>query len=162
MRQKHSYFAKYLPKRLEIMGTKNVVCPECSSVNAVEIDVESHIVECSQCKGDLSDPFTLDVSDDACMKHITENDIAVFVDFYSTTCGPCMAMYEDYEDAALGFGMKVRFLKVNAEKYQLVAKEYGVTGLPTIIAFKGGKEVDRVSRQLSLVELTMWADRLLV
>ncbi len=162
MRMKHSYFDKYLPKRLEIMGTNNIVCQECGSVSAVEIDEQSDVVGCSQCNADLNDPFPLEVNDDQCTKHINENDIAVLVDFYSTTCGPCMAMYEDYEDAALGFGLKVRFLKVNAEKHQLVAKEYGVTGLPTIIAFKGGKEVDRVSRQLSLVELTMWAERLLV
>ncbi len=157
---KHSYFDKYLNKRPVIMGTKNVVCPECSSVNSVQMDVKTHIVECSQCQGDLSDPFPLEVTDNSCMKHITENDIAILVDFYSTTCGPCMAMYDDYEDAALGFGMKVRFLKIDAEKHQLVAKEYGVTGLPTIIAFKGGKEVNRVSGQLSQVQLSMWAERL--
>ncbi|MDQ7042368.1 MAG: thioredoxin family protein [Sulfurimonas sp.] len=144
------------------MGTEKVVCPECSSINAVEMEKIGDIVECSQCKGDLNHPFALEVSDNQCSKHIRENDIAVLVDFYSTTCGPCMAMYEDYEDAALGFGISVRFLKINADKHQIVAKEYGVSGLPTIIAFKGGKEVNRISRQLSQVELTVWAHSLIL
>ncbi|HHS93410.1 MAG TPA: thioredoxin, partial [Campylobacterales bacterium] len=88
------------------------------------------------------------------------NEIAVLVDFYSTTCGPCMAMYEDYEDAALPFGSTVRFLKINADKYQEVAKTYGVGALPTIIAFHKGQEVNRHSRQLSQVELNLWAKSL--
>jgi len=71
-----------------------------------------------------------------------------------------MAMYEDYEDAALPFGVKVRFLKINADKHQKVAGQYGVSALPTIIAFKKGLEVSRVSRQLSQVELTTWAESL--
>ena len=72
-----------------------------------------------------------------------------------------MAMYDDYEDAALGFGLKVKFLKVNADVYQKVALKYGVGALPTIIAFDKGEEVNRVSRQLSQVELVSWAQSLI-
>jgi len=71
-----------------------------------------------------------------------------------------MAMYEAYEDAALAFGIKVRFLKINADNYQKVAAKYKVGALPTIIAFKNGEEVDRVSKSLSQMELTMWAEKL--
>jgi len=116
---------------------------------------------CAKCQEDLDHPFPVEVTDESCKVHIEENDIAVLVDFYSTTCGPCMAMYEDYEDAALGFGPTVRFLKINADTHQKVAQAYGVSALPTIIAFKNGKEVNRVSRQLSQVELTMWAESLI-
>ena len=142
------------------METLKIVCPECNSVNTVKIEAENTSIACSQCKADLDDPFPLEVTDESCTTHINENDIAVLVDFYSSTCGPCMAMYDDYEDAALGFGSTVRFLKINADNYQKVAKEYGVSGLPTIIAFKKGQEVNRVSRQLSQVELTLWAEKL--
>lgn len=103
----------------------------------------------------------MEVDDEHCKIHIDENDIAVLVDFYSTTCGPCMAMYDDYEDAALPFGLTVRFLKINADKQQKIAQQYGVRALPTIIAFKKGVEISRVSRQLSQVELTLWAESLI-
>jgi len=143
------------------METLKIVCPECNSVNTINIETMQETANCSQCQADLDDPFPLEVNDENCTTHIMENDIAVLVDFYSTTCGPCMAMYEDYEDAALAFGLKVRFLKINADKYQQVAKEYGVSALPTIIAFKKGQEVNRISRQLSQVELSLWAESLL-
>jgi thioredoxin 2 len=143
------------------METLKIVCSECDSVNTIKTEGTDGDILCSQCKADLDHPFTLDATDESCATHINENDIAVLVDFYSTTCGPCMAMYEAYEDAALGFGSTVRFIKVNADKYQKVAKEYGVSGLPTIIAFKKGEEVNRESRQLSHVELVLWAESLI-
>lgn len=143
------------------METLKIVCPECNSVNTINSEVKNEPIPCSQCQADLDDPFPVEVTDESCTTHIIENDIAVLVDFYSSTCGPCMAMYDDYEDAALGFGSKVRFLKINADKYQKVAREYGVSALPTIIAFKKGQEVNRISRQLSRVELILWAESLI-
>lgn len=143
------------------METLKIVCPECNSVNTINNEVKNEPIPCSQCQADLDDPFPVEVTDESCTTHIIENDIAVLVDFYSSTCGPCMAMYDDYEDAALGFGLKVRFLKINADKYQKVAREYGVSALPTIIAFKKGQEVNRISRQLSQVELSLWAESLI-
>ncbi len=143
------------------METLKIVCPECNSVNTIKSKVKNEPIPCSQCQADLDDPFPVEVTDESCRTHIIENDIAVLVDFYSSTCGPCMAMYDDYEDAALGFGSTVRFLKINADKYQKVAREYGVSALPTIIAFKKGQEVNRISSQLSRVELSLWAESLI-
>jgi thioredoxin 2 len=143
------------------MESLKIVCPECNTVNSVEVTVRNETTPCSKCNADLDDPFPVEVTDESCKINIVENEIPVLVDFYSTTCGPCMAMYDDYEDAALGFSLRVRFLKINADKHQEIAREYGVSGLPTIIAFKNAQEVNRISRQLSRVELTMWAESLL-
>ena len=138
------------------MQNLKIVCPECSTINTID----NKTATCTQCQADLDDPFPLEVTDESCKIHIEENDMAVLVDFYSTTCGPCMAMYDDYEDAALGFGLTVKFLKINADKHQAIAAKYAVSALPTIIAFKKGQEINRVSRQLSQVELSMWAKNL--
>ena len=138
------------------METLKIVCPECHNVNTIT----NETMACAKCQEDLDHPFAVEVTDESAKVHIEENDIAVLVDFYSTTCGPCMAMYEDYEDAALGFGPTVRFLKINADIHQQVAQQYGVSALPTLIAFKKGQEVSRVSRQLSQVELNLWAESL--
>lgn len=143
------------------MEAFKVVCPECSCVNTVPEFVEGETVLCTQCQAELDDPFPVEVTDESCTTHIEENDIPILLDFYSTVCGPCMAMYDDYEDAALGFGLQVRFLKINADEHQKVARKYGVSALPTIIAFKKGEEVNRISGQLSQVELSLWAQNLL-
>ncbi|WP_297440601.1 thioredoxin domain-containing protein [Sulfurimonas sp.] len=141
------------------MKNFTIVCSECHSVNNIKSETEAFT--CSKCQADLDHPFAVEVNDENCTIHIAENDIAVLVDFYSTTCGPYMAMYDDYEDAALGFGSTVRFLKINTDKYQEVARKYGVSALPTIIAFKSSKEVNRISKQLSQVELNILAQSLI-
>ena len=131
------------------METFKIVCPECSSVNSVE--VENNAFTCAQCQEALDDPFPVEVTDESCTTHINENAMPVLVDFYSTVCGPCMAMYDDYEDAALAFGMKVRFLKINADEYQKVARESGVSALPTIIAFKNAARSSLWTRRRNMV-----------
>jgi len=143
------------------METLKIVCHSCQSINTVDMKTKEDVVPCVQCQTDLDDPFTAEVTDESAAIFIKEHDTAILLDFYSTTCGPCMAMYEDYEDAALGFSFKVKFLKINADKHTDIAKKYAVSGLPTIIAFKHGEEVDRISNQLSLTQLTLWAENLI-
>lgn len=143
------------------MQILTIVCPECNSLNTVKTEGENAAIACSQCQAELDDPFVIEATDESAAIHIAHNSIPVLIDFYSPLCGPCMAMYEDYEDAALSFGLRVRFLKINADVHQKVARTYGVGALPTIIAFENGREVNRVSAQLSRVELTLWAERLL-
>lgn len=142
------------------METLNIVCHECSSVNTINIERRNTVIPCEKCQADLDNPFPVEVTDESCLTYIMENDIPILIDFYSTSCGPCMAMYDDYEDAALGFSLKVTFLKINADNHQELAKKYTVGALPTIIAFQKGEEVNRVSRQLSQVELSIWAENL--
>lgn len=144
------------------METLNVVCPECTALNTIKIEIGTERYPCLQCQADLDDPFPTEVTDASCATHIKQSDIPLLLDFYSTSCGPCMAMYDDYEDAALYFTLKVRFLKINADKHQEIAREYGVSALPTLIAFKNSEEVNRISRQLSEVELKVWAESLII
>jgi thioredoxin 2 len=53
-----------------------------------------------------------------------------------------------YEEAAAQFPLKARFAKVNTEQFQQLAAPFGIRGIPTIIVFKNGQEVDRVSGAL--------------
>ena len=144
-----------------MMETFKIVCPECSSVNSIKKEIYTESPLCLKCQAELDDPFVVEVNDTNCAIHINENDIPVLLDFYSHFCGPCMAMYEDYEDAALNFGLKVRFLKVNADDYPLIAREHRVGSIPTIIAYKNAKAVNRISAQLSQEQIRMWAQSLI-
>lgn len=64
------------------METLKIVCPECHNVNTVTKDT----MACAKCQEDLDHPFAVEVTDESAKTHIDENDIAVLVDFYSTTC----------------------------------------------------------------------------
>jgi thiol-disulfide isomerase/thioredoxin len=65
----------------------------------------------------------------------------VVLDFFSTECPPCEALAPKYEAVAEQFAGKVRFLKIFRQGNRELAVKLGVTGSPTVLFFKGGREV---------------------
>ena len=65
----------------------------------------------------------------------------VVLDFYSTECPPCEALAPKFEAVAEQYAGKVRFLKVFRQGNRELAEKLGVTGSPTLIFFRGGREV---------------------
>ena len=65
----------------------------------------------------------------------------VVLDFYSTECPPCEALAPKYESVAEAFAGRARFLKIFRQGNRELATRLGVTGSPTLVFFKGGKEV---------------------
>lgn len=66
----------------------------------------------------------------------------VVVDFFATWCGPCKMLGPIIEK--LGNSMNdVKFIKVDVDKHEELARRYGVMSIPTIIFFKDGKEVTK-------------------
>ena len=68
----------------------------------------------------------------------------VLVDFYATWCGPCQMLSPILEDLQRELEGRLHVAKVDTEKYQNIATKYAVEGLPTVVLFKGGKEVHRL------------------
>ena len=65
----------------------------------------------------------------------------VVLDFFSTECPPCEALAPKYDAVADQFAGKVRFLKVFRQGNRELATRLGVTGSPTVLFFRGGREV---------------------
>jgi thioredoxin 1 len=68
----------------------------------------------------------------------------VVVDFFATWCGPCKAIAPKVGEFSETY-TNVRFLQVDVDKQQQIARDLGVTAMPTFILFKNGKELpDRI------------------
>ncbi len=69
----------------------------------------------------------------------------VLADFYSTTCGPCKMLAFVLADVDKACGDKVKIMKLDFDKNRDLAEEYEITGYPTLVLLKDGKEVKRMT-----------------
>jgi len=75
---------------------------------------------------------------------VTNASGLVMVDFWATWCGPCRKLAPMLEEIADQAADKVSIYKVNSDENLEIAKKYSVSGLPSLLLFKGGEVVERM------------------
>jgi thioredoxin 2 len=118
-------------------------CQFCETWNRVDAARASDRPKCGKCgKPMLLDrPFKLD--DETFAKTIAETEIPVLVDFYADWCGPCKMMAPFVDQLANEKQGVALIAKLDTDRAQRTAGGFNIRGIPTVIVFKGGKEVAR-------------------
>ncbi|MEN6522061.1 MAG: thioredoxin [Armatimonadota bacterium] len=76
-------------------------------------------------------------------EQILKSDLPVIVDFWAEWCGPCKALGPTVDAVAAELAGKVKVFKMDVQTNQQTPGKYGVSSIPTLILFKGGKAVER-------------------
>lgn len=84
------------------------------------------------------------VTDATFESEVLKSDTPVLVDFWAEWCGPCRALAPKLEEIASEMGEKLRVLKINVDENPNMPARYGVRGIPTMILFKAGSEVEQI------------------
>lgn len=87
--------------------------------------------------------MTIEITDQNFDEMIKNSDKLILVDFWASWCNPCKALAPILEDASNDLSEKIVVLKINIDENPDSPQRYGVRGIPTIIFFKSGEEVDR-------------------
>ena len=77
-------------------------------------------------------------------EEVVKSDTPTLVDFWAPWCGPCRTLSPTVDQLAGEYAGRLKVVKVNTDQNAEVAGKYGIRGIPTLIFFKDGKEVDRV------------------
>ena len=76
-------------------------------------------------------------------KDVLKSELPVFVDFWAEWCGPCRMVAPAVEQVAKLMTGKLKVAKLNVDENQEIAIKYGIKSIPSLVLFKGGKEVAR-------------------
>lgn len=76
---------------------------------------------------------------------INQPGSVVAVDFWAPWCGPCRNFAPIFDEAAETVGDAAEFVKVNVDDHKEIAQQHEISSIPTVLYFKDGKVVERVS-----------------
>jgi thioredoxin 2 len=120
-----------------------IQCPFCLAANRVDLARLSAGPKCAKC----GKPLRLDrpqrVTDQDFERTVTSSSVPVLVDFYADWCGPCKMMAPTLDQLAQKHAGEALVLKLDTEANPQTASRFGIRGIPTVIAFQGGKERTR-------------------
>jgi thioredoxin 1 len=83
------------------------------------------------------------VNDNTFDTEVLKSSLPVLVDFWAPWCGPCKMLGPIIEGLAGKYAGKLTVCKLNTDESPSTPGKYDIHGIPTVIIFKGGQEVER-------------------
>ena len=140
------------------MSTVNVVCPSCQKINRIPKRDSYKKVNCGHCKQSMLNAKPVNVDQNSFPQFVYGSDLPVVVDFWAPWCGPCKMMAPAFEEASKSLSLQAQFIKVNTQEQEQLGAQHAIRSIPTMVMFKNGKEIDRISGAMSSEQIKQWVN----
>lgn len=123
----------------------NVVlrCGFCLKLNAVDLTRAADRPQCGSCHKPMLLDRPVKVSQDDFEQTVLRADAPVLVDFYADWCQPCKMLAPMIDEIASTHVGTLLVTKLDTDQAPEIATRYAIRGVPTLILFQGGEEVQR-------------------
>jgi thioredoxin 1 len=92
---------------------------------------------------------------------LERHDKPILADFWADWCAPCKMMAPVLQELARDWKGRLTVIKIDTERKPQLASRFGISAIPTLILFKGGKEAHRLSGAVPLPQLKKEFERFL-
>ncbi|MHA7827548.1 MAG: thioredoxin domain-containing protein [Roseovarius sp.] len=133
-----------------------LACLVCGQGNRVPREKLGAGPKCGSCGAPLLSGKPRDISLEILQKAARMDDLPLIIDFWASWCGPCRMMVPEFAKAAGLLTGQARCAKLDTEAYPQAGQVYGVRGIPLLIAFQGGREVQRQAGAMSAQDIEAW------
>ena len=120
-----------------------VACSSCGRLNRVDLARATDRPKCGACGRPIALDHPLPLSDATFDRVVGGSDAPVLVDFYADWCGPCKIMAPVLDAVAQARAGSVLVAKLDTDRNPAVARRFQIASIPTLILFRGGREVAR-------------------
>jgi thioredoxin 2 len=138
------------------MAGKKLACLYCAHRNRVPFDKLEENPKCGSCGKGLMPNKAVDITAAVLDKARANDDVPLIVDFWAPWCGPCVAMAPEFNKAAKALAGKARLVKVNTQTHMTVSGKLKIKGIPTMIAWRNGREINRHAGALKMWQIINW------
>jgi thioredoxin 2 len=127
-----------------------VKCPFCGTLNRVDLARIADLPKCGECQRPIRLDRPLAVDAASFDRVLADTSVPVLVDFYADWCAPCRIMAPMLDEVAHERTGEVLVLKLDTDANPTLSQRFGIRGIPTLIAFRGGRES---GREVGVVDL---------